>query len=531
MKVFMKTVLGFLLVCTTVFAAETFDISASSLRAHLLSAQQLDVSGEFAQYDFANVSTAFDWTFTTANGTVYQLQGKAPSSSDVFGWKAVNVTPETTQWYMSYLGDWDGDGERRFDWVLVGNGSSAVYKLAGVSDEGTFEYSSKIDVPYTVSEDKSRVTFGDASTPQYSVSFPSTGDIVVKVTQDNGSDWSDFYAKNAQLYKISGSANAVPFEILYSDDKVSSYSIGDNKITYIYNNDGTLNYKLYVNDVFKFESKNISLARTVTKEDYEALMKEAGGNLFVAARLLRDRVLNSHLFGGLSGICDDTSPHYNPKACTNLYESAVRVLTHLNFNEDKVLQEVAQNAPTQDESDAHETDEISLKELYDYNSKYLDDLFIEFDQCPYDEPEHDYTYYVIELNAGTLYCGYKDHIISSYRIDPNDDKWGTRISVKFTDGEFSSITQHTETTQLTGTISDSDYIAFSLFEKDSSTSFRSVYSTNKVNSSDPNSDYVYHSYNSGVQDYMARYDKDFNLIQFCQYEPDGKSIAWCDPEF
>ncbi len=130
-----------------------------NLQVHLLATQELAVSGEFSQYDFIGVESAFDWTFTTPSGVVYQLQGNAPTANDVFGWKKVTVTPNEASWYMSYLGDWDSDGNSKFDWILVSNGSNAVYKLSGVTDSGNFAYSSKIDVPYTVSNDKTKISF------------------------------------------------------------------------------------------------------------------------------------------------------------------------------------------------------------------------------------------------------------------------------------------------------------------------------------------------------------------------------------
>jgi hypothetical protein len=87
MKIFTSAVVGLMLASINLSAADGFDLSASSLRALLLTTQQLSVSGECSKYDFTNVSTAFDWTFTTANGTVYQLQGTTPTNKDVFGWK------------------------------------------------------------------------------------------------------------------------------------------------------------------------------------------------------------------------------------------------------------------------------------------------------------------------------------------------------------------------------------------------------------------------------------------------------------
>ncbi|MEA2111080.1 MAG: hypothetical protein U9P71_03420 [Campylobacterota bacterium] len=132
----------------------------STLKNRLISTKTYNVSGSFAPYNFAGVDDAFDWTFVTPTDVVYQLQGIAPSANDAFGWKKVTVNPSTPSWYMSYLGDWDSDGNGKYDWILVGNGFDAVYKLEGVTATGNFAYSQKIDIEYSVSSDKKTITFG-----------------------------------------------------------------------------------------------------------------------------------------------------------------------------------------------------------------------------------------------------------------------------------------------------------------------------------------------------------------------------------
>ncbi|MEA2110885.1 MAG: hypothetical protein U9P71_02430 [Campylobacterota bacterium] len=118
----------------------------------VLSSKTYAIAGSFASYDFAGVDKAFDWVFTTTGGSVFQLQGKEPTDKDVFGWSPVsNIANTTPAWYMFPLGeDIDGDGDTKFDWIFVGVASKAVYKLAGVSDEGTFMYSDKIEVNYSI---------------------------------------------------------------------------------------------------------------------------------------------------------------------------------------------------------------------------------------------------------------------------------------------------------------------------------------------------------------------------------------------
>ncbi len=116
------------------------------------------ISGSFTHHDFEGVDDAFDWAFTATNGTVFQLKGKTATDSDVFGWLKVEAEINSSpDWYMFALGsDVDSDGSEKFDWILVSTNvdRKAVYKLDGVSDEGTFKYSEKIDINYTIEHNK-----------------------------------------------------------------------------------------------------------------------------------------------------------------------------------------------------------------------------------------------------------------------------------------------------------------------------------------------------------------------------------------
>jgi len=107
------------------------------------------IEGTFSPHDFQNVPRAFDWVYEMRNGRIFQLQGSPPSEDDVFGWKEVyNITVEPV-WKMIYLGsDVDGDGSTKFDWVVLGVHTNAAYKLQGVKDNGTFQYSDKLNIHY-----------------------------------------------------------------------------------------------------------------------------------------------------------------------------------------------------------------------------------------------------------------------------------------------------------------------------------------------------------------------------------------------
>ena len=116
--------------------------------AEFITSKSFTKTGTFTNYDFLGVDKAFDWAFVTNSGAVYQLQGKSPTKSDVFGWKKVDIKPTITSssWNMIFLDDWDSDGVTKFDWVLYKNENKTdqIYKLGGVSDSGNFVYE-KID--------------------------------------------------------------------------------------------------------------------------------------------------------------------------------------------------------------------------------------------------------------------------------------------------------------------------------------------------------------------------------------------------
>ncbi len=133
-------------------------VQASSLVETALAHEtQYELSGTFAKYDFEPLGDdgAFDWAFTTASGASYQLQGNEPTEDNVFGWKGVDIEAPAPAWYMFQLnGDVDNDGSAAFDWVMlsVNVDNKAAYKLAGVNAEGKFEYSSKLNIRYEVTD-------------------------------------------------------------------------------------------------------------------------------------------------------------------------------------------------------------------------------------------------------------------------------------------------------------------------------------------------------------------------------------------
>lgn len=154
-------------------------VSSVSVLASYLSGQTFPVDGTFGPYDFtdgyAQGDEKFDWAYATLSGQVFQMMGSEPSEHNVFGWKATDVAMPEPQWYMFALGnDVDGDGSQRFDWILVASFMQAVYKLKGVSDDGTFKYSAPVALGYTIEEGEIRFESLDIVTP--TVQYITFGD-------------------------------------------------------------------------------------------------------------------------------------------------------------------------------------------------------------------------------------------------------------------------------------------------------------------------------------------------------------------
>jgi len=164
MYVWIKYLIPLLLLFSTVYAHASNEAIEDAMHAK----GSYSISGAFSPYDFAPLGDAnpFDWAFTTADGTSYELQGNAPTDDNVFGWEQVSITPPSPQWHMFALGsDVDGDGSEKFDWILVSAdvAHKFAYKLAGVSENGLFVYSDPLNIDYTVEEQT--VTIVSNNTP------------------------------------------------------------------------------------------------------------------------------------------------------------------------------------------------------------------------------------------------------------------------------------------------------------------------------------------------------------------------------
>lgn len=131
-----------------------------------LSGREITIAGVFTQYDFNNDGTMdpFDWVYKDSYGYA-QLRGNAATSTNVFGWKDIEINETlVANWYLFPIGsDLDADGSEMFDWIIVSADSNnkQVYKLSGVTSAGTFRYSEFIDINYDFSDNRESVIFAD----------------------------------------------------------------------------------------------------------------------------------------------------------------------------------------------------------------------------------------------------------------------------------------------------------------------------------------------------------------------------------
>ncbi len=115
---------------------------------HPLSLQNrsFPLAGEFKPcvfYPPNSAQSAFNWIFHTPNGSCYRLYGTTPSEDNVFGWKKVDISCDAPpKWLFYFMGDLDGDGDTRFDFLTVAanGGKKRVYRLLLVEPGSFFRY-------------------------------------------------------------------------------------------------------------------------------------------------------------------------------------------------------------------------------------------------------------------------------------------------------------------------------------------------------------------------------------------------------
>ncbi len=130
-----------------------YAICLFAFNPQLLTDKNFQLSGKFYYYPFYSTddpNSAFNWVFETPSHRVFQLMGTEPTQDNVFGWKEVkNINIDNPKWFFFYLGDFDNDGDTRFDWVITPTDvdSQVLYKLMEVTPQ---EHYFRYDGPYIV---------------------------------------------------------------------------------------------------------------------------------------------------------------------------------------------------------------------------------------------------------------------------------------------------------------------------------------------------------------------------------------------
>ncbi len=112
----------------------------------LLQDKSFKLAGDFYPYPFHPASSplsAYNWAFKTPFNHVYQMHGTQPTPNNVFGWKRVDVRLTTRPlWQFYFIGDLDGDGDTRFDFITIRaqSDSKKVFKLLPTPVGSFFEY-------------------------------------------------------------------------------------------------------------------------------------------------------------------------------------------------------------------------------------------------------------------------------------------------------------------------------------------------------------------------------------------------------
>jgi hypothetical protein len=155
---------------TTVITVATPAPVEDALVTALKATASYDITGKYANQDMnadGDSTDASDWTFTfVSNNATYQLLGTTASDANPFGWASTTATPATASYYMVNLGDWDNDGNTRYDWIVVST-SGSVYKLKGANaTTNSFEYETNTDgsvktynVTATIDTTTNKITF------------------------------------------------------------------------------------------------------------------------------------------------------------------------------------------------------------------------------------------------------------------------------------------------------------------------------------------------------------------------------------
>ncbi|MRI58696.1 MAG: hypothetical protein C6H99_04210 [Epsilonproteobacteria bacterium] len=115
------------------------------------------LAGTFHPYPFYpkdDPKSAFNWVFQTPSGNLYQMMGATPDQHNVFGWKRIEQLklPDPV-WDFYFIGDIDGDGDTRFDFILTASKyKGKIYKLLPTPIGDFFRYQDLGFINYTKDE-------------------------------------------------------------------------------------------------------------------------------------------------------------------------------------------------------------------------------------------------------------------------------------------------------------------------------------------------------------------------------------------
>jgi hypothetical protein len=137
-------------------------VDDSSLTSASNDIQVLKNTIEGKRYQLTGILKQFGssvYVLKTFKGNYYRLMGTVPNSANVFGWKEVPVSGTgTDKFALVYLGDWDNDNYKKFDWVFIDLEQNKLYKLNGLDADGGFKfYANPVDATFTI--EKGFVTF------------------------------------------------------------------------------------------------------------------------------------------------------------------------------------------------------------------------------------------------------------------------------------------------------------------------------------------------------------------------------------
>ncbi len=229
------------LIATIVFIAQIFAATASpeylaDLKAYMTS-KPFEIKGIMYAYDFDGdgIIEYKDWVYESAKtGKTWRLLGKAPTPTNAFGFKRVNIDLAGLEpsGYFVFLGF--KKDERKFSWAYVSVKTHNVYKLMGATPQHHFSYIKLLDMTYQMEDGKIFFVYryedfpniiGSYDTPGFSWRVKIDGDLAFVADGETGIEILDISNPvEPTLYANIPTFNALDLTIagpllLIADDK------------------------------------------------------------------------------------------------------------------------------------------------------------------------------------------------------------------------------------------------------------------------------------------------------------------------